>query len=387
MVVQIYLTKTTQRIFLPCLTVTRNCYYYYYSLSLSLSLYRQDISVGCSLRCVTRSNSQETRIDVYTEVCIPKLIIFLLSPSHADMIQRKNETLFVPRGNNLLERLDEDIGMLLFKDEHGPEADGAGAAAADVDAERLGPLEEVVATGIVEGDEGSHALASQVLELGRVAGGEALELGEEVVADLGGAADEVAVHDLVDDGAEEQGAGGVAHPRVELAVGLVGAQLGVAVVVAGGLGLLGEGDHVRGLGQIPVLVRPEAAGGADARLDLVDDEEHAVLARQGAQAAEAGGRRVVVAALGLAGLDEAGGRRHVEVEDEVLHLGEGVGLGALVGLGVLVQGVLQLRERGVRPVEGGDVELVDGLGPRGCVGVVLVVLEARFVCLVRLLCG
>lgn len=51
--------------------------------------------------------------------------------------------------------------------------------------------------------------------------------------------------DLVDDGAEKQGFGGVAHPGVELTVGFVGAQGVVAEVVAGCLGFFGKGYHVR----------------------------------------------------------------------------------------------------------------------------------------------
>lgn len=172
--------------------------------------------------------------------------------------------------------------MGLLEDEHGAEADGGLAAAADVEAVGLGAGEELVAAGAVKGDEGAHALAAEVLELAGVAGGEALEPGEEVVADLGCAAHEVEALDLLHDGAEQQRARRVSHPRVELPVWLVGPQRRVAEVVAGGLGLLAEGHHVGRVGQVPVLVGPEAAGGANASLHLVDDEQDAVLAGQGA---------------------------------------------------------------------------------------------------------
>ena len=176
--------------------------------------------------------------------------------------------------------------------------------------------------------------------------------------------DEVETLDLLDDGAEDDGAGRVAHPGVELAVGLVGAELGVAEVVAGSLGLLGEGDHVRGLGEVPVLVGPELARGADARLHLVDDEEHVVLARQRAELAEEIGRSVIIAALGLDGLDDDG-RGGVMVRlDEVFNLVQRRLLGGSVLLDVLLERVLELGEGGLGPVEGGDVDLVDGLGPR-----------------------
>lgn len=251
--------------------------------------------------------------------------------------------------------------MVLLEDEHGPEAYGALAAAADVDAERLGLLEEGVARGVVEGDEGPLPLSAQVLELAGVFLGEPLELRVEVVADAGRVGDEVVALDLVDDGAEEQRARRVAHPRVELAVRLVGPQARVAVVVAGRLGLLAEGHHVRGVGQVPVVVGPELSRGADARLHLVDDEQDAVLLGQGPQLAEELRRRVVVAALRLHRLHDDGGGRHVVVLDKVLDLGEGFGLSHLVLPHVLLERVLELREGGVRPVEGRDVELVDRL--------------------------
>lgn len=170
---------------------------------------------------------------------------------------------------------------------------------------------------------------------------------------------------LLDDGAEEDGAGWVTHPGVELAVGLVGAQLGVTEVVAGSLGLLGEGDHVGGRGEVPVVVGPELAGGADAGLHLVDNQEDAVLLGDLAQAAEEGGRGVVVTTLGLDGLDDDGTGGNAVVEDQVLDLGEGSLLGLLVLLDVLLERVLEEGEGSLGPVEGGDVKLVDGLGAGG----------------------
>lgn len=170
--------------------------------------------------------------------------------------------------------------MVLLERQHGAQTHGARTAAANVDAKLLCLCEELVALGVVKGDEGALALAAQVLEVLGVFLLQALELGVEVVADLCRVVDEVEALNLADDGAEEQGADGVAHPGVELAVGLVGPQGRVAVVEAGGLGLLGEGDNVRGVLQVPVVVGPELAGGADARLDLIDDEQHVVLLGQ-----------------------------------------------------------------------------------------------------------
>ena len=98
-------------------------------------------------------------------------------------------------------------------------------------------------------------------------------------------------------------------------VGFVGPEVRVAVVVAGCLGFLREGDHVRRLGQAPVFVGPEFACGADAGLDLVDDEEGAGSLCDFAQAFEKGGGGVVVAAFGLDGLDDDGADGVVEGSD------------------------------------------------------------------------
>lgn len=170
---------------------------------------------------------------------------------------------------------------------------------------------------------------------------------------------------LLDDGAEKDGAGWVTHPGVELAVGLVGAQLGVTEVVAGSLGLLGEGDHVGRRGEVPVVVGPELASGTDASLHLVDDQEHAVLLGDLAQTTEEGGRGVVVATLGLDGLNDDGTGGNAVVENQVLDLGEGSLLSLLVLLDVLLQRVLEEGEGGLGPVEGGDIQLVNGLGAGG----------------------
>lgn len=150
-------------------------------------------------------------------------------------------------------------------------------------------------------------LASQVLDVLGVLGGELLELGVKDLTDAGGLLDELLVEDLADDGAAHDDTGWVADPGVELAVGLVGDELAVAEEVAGRLGLLGEGDDVRRGGEVPVGVAPELAGGAKAGLDLVDDEGDAVLLGQVAEALEEGGGGVVVAALALDGLDDEGG--------------------------------------------------------------------------------
>ena len=255
--------------------------------------------------------------------------------------------------------------MVLLEGKHGSQADGAGTASTNVDTESLGLGEELVSLGAVKGNESALALATEVLEVVGILGGETLDLAEEVVTDAGGVVDEVVALNLLDDGAEDEGASRVAHPGVELTVGLVGAEVLGGVVVAGGLGLLGEGDNVRRVLEVPVLVGPELAGSTNTGLNLVGDEEDVVLAGQGAELLEEFGGGVVVTTLGLDGLDDDGAGWQVPRLDEVLDFVERSLLGGGVLSGVLVERVLELGESGLGPVEGGDIELVDGLGAGG----------------------
>lgn len=254
--------------------------------------------------------------------------------------------------------------MVLLECQHGAEADGASTAATNVDTMLLGLNEKLVTLGAVEGDEGTLALATEVLEVLGVLGSETLNLAVEVVTDAGGVVDEVEALDLLDDGAEDEAASRVTDPGVELTVRLVGAQ-SIGVVVTGSLGLLGEGDHVRSVLEVPVFVGPELAGGADAGLNLVDDEESVVLAGDGAELLEELGAGVVVTTFGLDRLNHDGGNRQVPRLQELLNLVDGGLLSSGVLSSVLVKRVLELREGGLGPVEGGEIELVDGLGAGG----------------------
>ena len=111
-----------------------------------------------------------------------------------------------------------------------------------------------------------------------------------------------------------------------------------------------------------MVVSPEFASGTDTSLDFIDNHEDIVLASDGAEASEESRRGVVVTAFRLNRLDNDGSRRVVEGRDDVLNLLEAALLLTSVLLGVLLKRVLKLREGGLWPVEGGDVELVDRLG-------------------------
>lgn len=267
--------------------------------------------------------------------------------------------------------------MVLLEDQHGAQANSLSTAATDVHTNGLGLDEELVTLGGVPGNEGTLVLATQVLEVLGVLLGQALETGVQVLTGGAGVLNEVETLDLLDDTTEDQSTGRVTHPGVELTVRLVGAESGVTVVVTGGLGLLGEGHHVGGAGQVPVVVGPELAGSTDTGLHLVDDEENLVALGDVTQALEEGGRGMVVTTLRLDGLDHDGGHGVVELLDEALDLLEAALLLGGVLLDVLLQRVLQLGEGSLGPVEGGDVQLVDGLGAGGGQGTEKTAVEGR----------
>ena len=108
--------------------------------------------------------------------------------------------------------------MLLLEDQHGPQADGLGTRSTDVDTEGLRILQDLVTSGRVPGDECTLALATEVLDLLRELGGKALETGVEVSTSLGSVLDEVLALNLIEDGAEEDGASRVTEPTDVLLV-------------------------------------------------------------------------------------------------------------------------------------------------------------------------
>lgn len=114
-----------------------------------------------------------------------------------------------------------------------------------------------------------------------------------------------------------------------------------------------------------MFVGPEFACGADAGLDFVDNKQDVVFLGDGAEAAEEEGGGVVVAALGLDGLDDDGYRGVVVFLDETLCFVKAALFLLSVFSFVLSEWVFEGGEGCLRPVEGRDVELVDGLGACG----------------------
>jgi hypothetical protein len=108
--------------------------------------------------------------------------------------------------------------VLLLEDQHGPEAHGLGTRATNVDADGLGLLQDLVTVRRVPGDEGTLALATEVLDLFGELGGKTLEAGVEVGTSLGSVLHEVLALDLCENGLEENGTGGVTEPAATMLV-------------------------------------------------------------------------------------------------------------------------------------------------------------------------
>jgi len=255
--------------------------------------------------------------------------------------------------------------VLLLEDEHGSEADSVLAASSNVDTNVAHGANESSRVLGVEGDEGALVLASEVLDVLGVLGSQASELVVEVVADTGSLLNQLLVQDLLDDSLAHDDTGRVADPGVELAVGLVGDEHLVTEEVTGSLGLLGEGDHVRGRGQVPVVVAPEGTSGTEASLDLIGDEAGTVSLGDVTETLEEGRGGVVVTTLGLDGLNDETGNGAVPRGDEALNLLEASLLLGGILLSVLLERVLEGREGSLGPVEAGDIKLVNGLGAGG----------------------
>ncbi len=251
--------------------------------------------------------------------------------------------------------------MMSLKNQHWPQPHRPLPAPPDIDTKPLRPLHEIVAARTIPRYERALPLPPQILNLVWIPFRQALEAVVEIVACVRGVPHEIQAFDLLDDGAEEDGARGVAHPGVELAVRFVGPQLRVAEVVARGLGFFREGDHVRRVVQVPVVMGPKFARGADAGLHFVDDEEDVVFFGDVAEAFEEGGGGVVVPALGLDGFDDDGRDGVVEVGDQIFRFGEAAGFFRFILGAVFVEGVFEVGKGGLGPVEGGNIEFVDGL--------------------------
>ncbi len=171
--------------------------------------------------------------------------------------------------------------------------------------------------------------------------------------DDAGAADHV--HEVATPGAVD------AAGHLEHALHLVQAGAGCD---AAALGLLAEGEDVGA--HAVVLVGPPLAGGAEARLDLVEDEQEFVAVGEVAQGLQELGAEVVVAALALDGLDDQARDLGGVLGDHGLDLRQG-DLFQLLDpgqvLGVQGEGDLGIGDAG--PVELGEVLVLSRVGGVG----------------------
>lgn len=251
--------------------------------------------------------------------------------------------------------------MLLVENEHRSEANSVLAAGTDVDSDMTHGADEASRVLGVEGNECTLVLSSEILDVLGVLGSEALKLSVQLGTDAGGLLNQLLVEDLLDDSLAHDDTGWVTNPGVELTVGLVRDEHLVSEEVASSLGLLGESDHIRRRAQVPVVMSPEGTGGTETGLDLIGDENTTVLLGDVTETLEERWGSVVVTTLGLNGLNDETGNGAVPCGHDALDLLEASLLLSSVLLGVILERVLESRERSLGPVEAGNVELVDSL--------------------------
>lgn len=114
-----------------------------------------------------------------------------------------------------------------------------------------------------------------------------------------------------------------------------------------------------------MFVGPELARRANTCLDFVHDEHDIVAFSDVAETLEESWRGVVVAAFGLDGFNHNSCDWVVEILYQVFCLRETAGLFGGVLRDVFGERVFEHRERGLGPVEGWDVEFVDGFAAGG----------------------
>jgi hypothetical protein len=131
--------------------------------------------------------------------------------------------------------------MMFLENKHRPQPDSPLATSSNINTDLLSQLEDLLASRRIPCQKGPLPLSSQIQNLLWVCLCQLLNTSVKVVANLSRILHEVETLDFLDDGTEEEGAGWVAHPSVELTVGFVGTKVVVAKIVSCCLGLLGEG--------------------------------------------------------------------------------------------------------------------------------------------------
>jgi hypothetical protein len=267
--------------------------------------------------------------------------------------------------NNLVKGVDEDRNVLLLEDEHRPEADSVLAASTNINTDMAHGANEASRVLGIEGNERALVFSTEVLDMLWVFGSKTSKLSIKVSAHAGRLLDKLLVKDLLDDSLAHDDTGRVANPGVELTVSLIGDKHLVTKEVTSSLGLLGEGNHIWGRCQVPVIMSPEGTGGTETGLNLIGNENGSVLLGDITETLEESRGGVVVTTLRLNGLNNETGNGAMPCGHDALNFFKASLLLGSVLLDVLLKGVLKSREGGLGPVEARDVELVDSLGAGG----------------------
>lgn len=146
------------------------------------------------------------------------------------------------------------LTMMLLKYQHRPQSNCSLSTPPNINTQALRPPQEVISPGAIPRKERASALSAQILNFLRVAVRQRLESGVEILAYVRSVFNKVKPLDLLYDGSEEDGAGGVAHPSVELTVWFIGPKVRVPVKKSSCLSFLREGYHVWWLSQVPVEI-------------------------------------------------------------------------------------------------------------------------------------
>jgi len=118
---------------------------------------------------------------------------------------------------HLLARLSKQIRMSLSEHQHRPQSHRSLSTAAHIDSDTLHQLQKLIPSWTIPRDECALAFTAQILDFAGVFLRKAGEKRVEVRTSGGGVRDEGMIGYVGGDGAEEEGAGWVAHPGVELA--------------------------------------------------------------------------------------------------------------------------------------------------------------------------
>ena len=108
-----------------------------------------------------------------------------------------------------------------------------------------------------------------------------------------------------------------------------------------------------------MLVCPEFAGGPNAGLDFIDNEEDIVSGGDFPKGAEEVGGRVVISAFCLDWLNYDSGDGVVKSLDDIFGLGKATSFFFGIFALMFIEGVQQMRKGGLRPVEGWNVDFMD----------------------------